>query len=302
MSGSGKRSRQRQLAKTARQRQQMRAAQQRHRRVQQGIAATIAGLLVIALGGVLLFRPESKSTAKPSRRPSVSPTSSPSAQPVTKDGTVNLEGTPPTTVACGASLPPDAGKPKPQFSGPPKQTLKQGDTYTAIVSTSCGIVEIKLDAVDTPLATNNFVFLADRHFYDGIWFHRIVKGFMIQGGDPVGTGGGGPGYKFTTEVNQSIKFGDKAGVLAYANSGPDTNGSQFFITVAPQSFLDTSGPYTAFGQVVKGLDVLKTISNLPSTTDAACQPQEACRTKDAVYINSITIKVTKPKPSSSPSP
>ncbi len=305
MSGSGKRTHQRQLAKMARKRQQLRATEQRRQRMKMGLAAGTAALLVVAFGGFLLYKPAAKVSATPSNTPTVSPGSSPSVKPGTQTGTVTMQGTPPKTVACGASLPPAAGKSKPQFSSPPAQTINPANTYTAVIATSCGTIEIKLDPVGTPVATNNFVFLADKHFYDGIWFHRIVQAFMIQGGDPLGTGAGGPGYQFTTEVNSAIKFGDKPGVIAYANSGPNTNGSQFFITVAPQSFLDTTGPYTAFGTVTKGLNVLLKIAGLPSQTAPGCaSPTEACRTDQAVDIDSITIKVTKPAPSpiATPSP
>ena len=303
MSGSGKRTHQRQLAKVARKRQQTRAAEQRRQRMKMGLAAGTAALLVVAVGGVLLFKPAATSSAKPSTTPTVAPTVSPSAAPGTKTGTVTMQGTPPKTVACGGSVPAAAGKPKPQFSSPPPNTLQTANTFIAVIATSCGTFDVKLDPVNAPLATNNFVFLADKHFYDGIWFHRIVKRFMVQGGDPLGTGAGGPGYQFTTEVNSAIKFGDKPGVIAYANKGPNTNGSQFFITVAPQSFLDTSGPYTAFGTVTKGLNVLLKIAGLPAQTAPGCaSPTEACRTDQAVYIDSITIKVTKPAPSPSATP
>jgi len=302
MTGRGKRTHQRQLAKMARKRQQVRAMEQRRRRMQVGIAAGTAALLVVAVGSVLLFKPAVKPNAKPSNAPTFSPPGSPSG-PATQTGTVTMQGKPPATVACGGSLPPDAGKPKPQFSGPAPQTIDPASIYTAVIQTSCGQIQIKLDPADTPIATNNFVFLADKHFYDGIWFQRIVQGFMIQGGDPLGTGGGGPGYTFSTEVNNSIKFGAKPGVIAYANSGLDTNGSQFFVTVAPQSFLDQSGPYTAFGTVTKGLEVLQTISNLPAQTGPGCaSATENCRTDQAVYIDSITITVTTPKPPHTPSP
>ena len=303
MTGSGKRTHQRQLAKMARKRQQMRAVEQRRKRLQVGIAVGIAALLVVVVGAALLSKPAPKVIARPSKRPTATPSASPSVKPATQTGTVTMQGRPPATVACGGSVPAAAGTPKPQFSSPPKQTIDPASTYTAVIQTSCGEIQITLDPVGTPVATNNFVFLADKHFYDGIWFHRIVQGFMIQGGDPLGTGVGGPGYKFTTEVNQTIKFGDKPGVIAYANSGPNTNGSQFFITVAPQSFLDQSGPFTAFGTVTKGLNILQRISDLPAQTDAGCaSPTEKCRTDQAVYIDSITIRVTKPKPSPSPSP
>jgi cyclophilin family peptidyl-prolyl cis-trans isomerase len=304
MSGSGKRTHQRQLAKVARKRQQQRALEQRRRRTRVAISAGTAGLPVVIIGSVLLFKPDAKVGAKPSKTPSVTPSAVASVKPGEQTGTVKMEATPPKTVACGASVPTAAGTPKPQFSAPPKQTIDQTLIYTAVITTSCGDIEVKLDPVGAPVATNNFLFLVKKHFYDGIYLHRIVKGFMIQGGDPLGTGAGGPGYVFNTEVNQTIKFGDQAGVLAYGNKGiPDTNGSQFFITVAPESYLDTQGPFTAFGTVTKGLGVLEKISRLPAKPASSCvSATEACRTDEAVYIDSISIKETKPKPSSSPSP
>ncbi|MEA2581526.1 MAG: hypothetical protein QOE83_2418 [Actinomycetota bacterium] len=268
------------------------------------IAGGMAGLLVVLVGSVLLFKPDAKVGAKPSKSPSVTPSAVASVKPGKQTGTVTMKADPPKTVACGGALPAAAGTPKPQFGAPPKQTIDPTLVYTALIKTSCGDVEVTLDPVGAPVATNNFVFLVKKHFYDGIYLHRIVKGFMIQGGDPLGTGAGGPGYDFATEVNQTIKFGDQAGVLAYGNKGiPDTNGSQFFITVARQSFLDTQGPFTAFGTVSKGLGVLEKITHLPAKPASSCvSATEACRTDEAVYIDSITIKETKPKPSPSPSP
>lgn len=107
-----------------------------------------------------------------------------------------------------------------------------------------------------PITVNSFAFLACKGFFDGVTFHRVLDGFMAQGGDPLGTGGGGPGYKFINE-NSDLTF-DKPGVLAMANAGPDTNGSQFFITFAPADFLN--GGYTIFGQVVEGMDVVDAIT------------------------------------------
>ncbi|MDL1919516.1 peptidylprolyl isomerase, partial [Chloroflexi bacterium CFX5] len=107
-----------------------------------------------------------------------------------------------------------------------------------------------------PITVNSFVFLACKGFYDGVTFHRVLEGFMAQGGDPTGTGMGGPGYEFVNE-NSDLTF-DKEGVVAMANSGPDTNGSQFFITFAPQPMLD--GGYTIFGQVIEGMDTVNAIT------------------------------------------
>jgi cyclophilin family peptidyl-prolyl cis-trans isomerase len=111
---------------------------------------------------------------------------------------------------------------------------------------------IQLYPDKAPITVNSFVFLANQGFYNGVTYHRVLEGFMAQGGDPTGTGMGGPGYQFVNE-NSDLKF-DKAGVVAMANAGPDTNGSQFFITFSPQPQLN--GGYTIFGQVISGMDVV----------------------------------------------
>jgi cyclophilin family peptidyl-prolyl cis-trans isomerase len=119
-----------------------------------------------------------------------------------------------------------------------------------------GEFKIELYADKAPLTVNSFVFLACKGFFNGTTFHRVLEGFMAQGGDPTGTGMGGPGYEFVNEDNDLVF--DKAGVLAMANAGRDTNGSQFFITFAPADFLN--GGYTIFGQVISGMDVVNSIT------------------------------------------
>ena len=132
-------------------------------------------------------------------------------------------------------------------------TIDQSKQYSATVKMAKGgEFVIQLYANKAPITVNSFVFLAKQGFYDGVTFHRVLDGFMAQGGDPTGTGGGGPGYQFANE-DSDLKF-DKAGVVAMANAGRDTNGSQFFITFGPQPQLD--GGYTIFGQVVSGMDVV----------------------------------------------
>ncbi|MBL8103861.1 MAG: peptidylprolyl isomerase [Anaerolineales bacterium] len=119
-----------------------------------------------------------------------------------------------------------------------------------------GDILIELYTKDAPITVNSFIFLACKGFFDGVTFHRVLEGFMAQGGDPTGTGMGGPGYEFVNEYSD-LSF-DKAGVVAMANAGPDTNGSQFFITFGPTEFLD--GGYTIFGQVIEGMDVVLSIT------------------------------------------
>jgi peptidyl-prolyl cis-trans isomerase B (cyclophilin B) len=126
--------------------------------------------------------------------------------------------------------------------------------YTATIETGKGNLVLELFAGDVPVTVNNFVFLAREGFYDGTTFHRVIADFMAQGGDPTGTGGGGPGYKFADEI---IEHTHVTGALSMANAGPNTNGSQFFITYTPQPHLN--GHHSVFGQLVDGMDVLKAI-------------------------------------------
>jgi cyclophilin family peptidyl-prolyl cis-trans isomerase len=141
--------------------------------------------------------------------------------------------------------------------------------YTATLETNRGMIVLALYAAQAPRTVNNFVCLAEDRFYDGTSFHRVIKDFMVQGGDPTGTGRGGPGYTFKDEFDPKLKH-DKAGVLSMANAGPNTNGSQFFITHVPTSWLD--GKHSVFGQVTKGQDVVNAIEQgdvLISVTIAA---------------------------------
>ena len=144
-----------------------------------------------------------------------------------------------------------------QYDAPPSMQIDADKTYQATMETDKGTIEIELYPEHAPKTVNNFVFLAQDGFYDGISFHRVIPNFMVQGGDPTGTGRGGPGYSFEDEVkNNPLRH--EAGVLSMANAGPNTNGSQFFITHAPQPHLN--GRHTVFGKVTKGQDVVDSIS------------------------------------------
>ena len=125
------------------------------------------------------------------------------------------------------------------------------------IETTLGNIEAELFAQDAPKTVDNFVTLAKKGYYDGILFHRVIPGFMIQTGDPTGTGTGGPGYKFNDEFSPKLKH-DKAGIFSMANAGPNTNGSQFFITLAPTAWLDKK--HSVFGQVTAGMDVVQAIA------------------------------------------
>ena len=138
-------------------------------------------------------------------------------------------------------------------------TIDPATKYTAIIKTNHGNIVIVLFASFAPKTVNNFVFLANEGFYNGVIFHRVIPNFMIQGGDPTGTGTSGPGYIFEDEIDPKLGF-DRPGILAMANAGPNTNGSQFFITVVPTPHLN--GAHTIFGQVLDGQEVANTISQL----------------------------------------
>jgi cyclophilin family peptidyl-prolyl cis-trans isomerase len=146
---------------------------------------------------------------------------------------------------------------KKSYSQPPAMTIDPKKSYTAVFKTDKGDIRVKLFADKAPKTVNNFVFLARDGFYDNTTFHRVLKDFMAQGGDPTGTGMGGPGYKFADEFDPALKH-DGPGVLSMANAGPNTNGSQFFITFVATPWLD--GKHTVFGKVESGLDVLQKIS------------------------------------------
>ncbi len=144
-----------------------------------------------------------------------------------------------------------------QFTECPPMTLDANIQYFATIRTEKGDIRVELFADRAPLAVNSFIFLARQGWYDNVTFHRVIPGFVAQAGDPTGTGGGGPGFKFDNEISEDLKF-DKAGLLSMANSGPDTNGSQFFITLGAAPHLD--GGYTIFGQVVEGMDVVESLT------------------------------------------
>jgi peptidyl-prolyl cis-trans isomerase B (cyclophilin B) len=140
-----------------------------------------------------------------------------------------------------------------KYSAPPAMAIDANKKYTATLTTSRGEIVCELFARDAPKTVNNFVFLAREKFYDGTVFHRVINDFMVQGGDPTGTGSGGPGYRFEDELKGNPNK-HKVGTLSMANAGPGTNGSQFFITHVVTNWLD--GKHTVFGQVTKGQDVV----------------------------------------------
>ncbi len=161
------------------------------------------------------------------------------------------------------------------YSSPPPLTIDAAHKYTATIHTSAGDMTAELLPGDAPRTVNNFVFLARDGFYDGVIFHRVIPGFMVQGGDPTGTGRGGPGYKFEDEpVNRRYD----RGILAMANAGPNTNGSQFFVMHANYGLPPS---YTIFGKLSGGEDVLDAIAGAPTGAND--------RPRDPVTITSVEI-------------
>jgi len=143
-----------------------------------------------------------------------------------------------------------------QWNNPPEMDIDQNENYQLTIETNKGSIEIELYPQHAPKTVNNFVFLSKEGFYNGVSFHRVINNFVIQGGDPTGTGSGGPGYSFEDELDGNPLIHER-GVLSMANAGPNTNGSQFFITHSPQPHLN--GKHTVFGKVVNGIEVVDAI-------------------------------------------
>ncbi|MCL5003681.1 MAG: peptidylprolyl isomerase [Patescibacteria group bacterium] len=171
------------------------------------------------------------------------PESAPPSEPLESTASSRLEQSPATPAAAIKT-----------YNSPPPMQINSSKSYTAILNTTAGQIQIQLDASVTPITVNNFVFLARHNFYDDTIFHRVIKGFMIQGGDPKGDGTGGPGYTFADEPFSGEY---SRGTVAMANAGPNTNGSQFFIM---QENANLPKNYVIFGKVTKGLDVVDRIA------------------------------------------
>jgi len=190
----------------------------------QKLTNLILGLIVLALVGWIIVKPSNK-TETPKEENKLSNIQEPSAMPKSDKKTYTKA----------------------------EQVTKKGKSYTALIHTTAGDITVELSK-ETPITTNNFVFLAQEKFYDGVIFHRVIPGFMIQGGDPTGTGMGNPGYKFNDE---KFTGGYKRGTVAMANSGPNSNGSQFFIMHADYALTPN---YTIFGTTTSGLETVDKIA------------------------------------------
>jgi cyclophilin family peptidyl-prolyl cis-trans isomerase len=180
-------------------------------------------------------------------------------------------------VACGGTVPEGYGEAKQQY-GQAEQVLDDSLTHRATITTSCGDIAVELFSQEAPRTANNFAFLAGQGFYDATIVHRVVPGFVVQMGDPTGTGTGGPGYRFADELSSARNRGYGRGILAMANAGPDTNGSQFFICLA-----DVGLPpqYSVFGEVTDGMDVVDKIAQIPRRGETP---------KETVFVEKVTME------------
>jgi peptidyl-prolyl cis-trans isomerase B (cyclophilin B) len=274
-----KRTRQRDLARLRARRE---AERQRARRRRALLGYGLLGLALVAAavaGGVLLTG-EGESPAATTAPPTTAPADAPN------DARADAPGAP-AAVACGGKVPPRVRHPT--FKAPPTTEVDPDKTYLATFRTSCGRFTVRLDPDRAPVTTANFVFLAGERFYDSTWFHRIVPGGaagigVIQGGDPQGSGQGGPGYAIKDELPSSPAAYRKYSV-AMANSGPDSGGSQFFISSADNS-AGLEASFSVFGEVVGGREVVDRIAKVPVGGQNGDTPTQS------VWIEKLTVKVS----------
>ena len=232
---------------------------------------TVAIVAVVVVGlSILIFKPFSKSssTTTTTTKPATSTTTT---SPAPTGGSGNTSPSAITTSAdCPANF--SATLNKPSYKAYPPMTIDATKTYTATITTDVGPITVQLDPKTAPKAVNSFVFLAGQHWFDCIVFHRVVQGFVDQTGDPTGTGTGGPGYSFADELPAKASPQYPLGSLAMANSGPNTNGSQFFFVAGPAG--ESLPPsYTLFGKVTAGQDVVDKINaNGSPASDGAGKP------------------------------
>ena len=165
------------------------------------------------------------------------------------------------------------------WAQPPEMSLDPDKSYEAVIKTEKGDIRVELYGSQVPKTVNNFVFLARQGFYDGVTFHRVLPDFMAQTGDPTGTGTGGPGYKFEDEFDPSLRH-DSEGTLAMANAGPNTNGSQFFITYVPTAHLDDK--HSVFGKVIEGLDVARALTPRDPAQNPSAPPGDKILTIEII--------------------
>jgi cyclophilin family peptidyl-prolyl cis-trans isomerase len=240
-------------------------------------------IMTVILLGVTLFAVGCAGQSSPTP-----PTSKPPSNTPPSSTPASTSQSPASTASSSqASSKPAASSGPKTYSKAPDMQIDTNKKYTATVETTLGTFKIQLFPQETPKTVNNFVFLARDGYYNGVIFHRIMKTFMIQTGDPTGTGSGSPGYKFSDELPPKHKY--DPGIVAMANAGPNTNGSQFFIcTGADSRSLDNYPNYTQFGQVTDGMDIVQKIASVPVESNPA-NPREISKPIDPPSIKSITI-------------
>jgi cyclophilin family peptidyl-prolyl cis-trans isomerase len=269
MPSSSKRTRERQLAKLA----ARRATERRRKRRQRILVIALALIVALAgVGGSLLALIGNGGGPAAQPTPTDSPTETPSATAADSECGY-VESSSPTGPGGALAI--------------PEMALKKDRDHTASMKTSMGTIEIRLLPRQAPCAVNSFVYLADQGYYDGLTFHRVVRDFVIQGGDPTGSGAGGPGYSFQDELDNDLEYG--AGTLAMANSGPDTNGSQFFIVASDSGAGRLQKLYTIFGEVTEGMDVVRAINRV-ETVGSGRNPDQPV---EPVLIESVKIETGK---------
>jgi len=266
-----KRERQRQNREAARaaQLEAARRAKKKQSTIRMAVIAALAVGLAVLAAALFGGKDEKEETAAGD---STTTSSGPATTTTTVDPAVLAK------VQCNDTKPPDNPN-RPTFKEPPPMTIDPAKKYTATIETSCGKIVIDLDPGAAPKTVNSFVFLAKQKYFDGLTFHRMLKDFVVQGGDPQGTGQGGPGYEFEDELPQD---GYKIGSLAMANSGPNTNGSQFFIVTGNEGAALPS-KYNRFGQVTSGIEVAQKLETFAVPDDPDGKPSRT------LYILSVTI-------------
>jgi cyclophilin family peptidyl-prolyl cis-trans isomerase len=257
-------------------------------------AAAAAGLTVLVLGGCGAAQPADEAPAAPSANGNVGGEGASAEAPmIASSPSAMSQATPDAaSAACwpdgamGAAGTTTEGAPvAKQYPAPPAMAIDPAKTYTATLLTSKGAIEVAFFPEEAPQTVNNFVCLARDGYYDGTPFHRIVSGFVIQGGDPTGTGSGGPGYRFADEP---VSRAYTKGILAMANAGPNTNGSQFFIVTGADVGLPPN--YTIFGEVTGGMDVVDALAATP--TRRAPGSREQSSPTEPVTLESVTVSET----------
>lgn len=267
------------------------AMAQRDRRKRAAMRSLVMVLVAVGVAALLAWRASSgddnKAAKKDERTENSRPDRpEPGSRPSGATGPSGASAASPTTIAGEVPLPQDCVPDAPAvpdvprvFAEAPAMTIDPTKNYSASIETSCGTILVDLDAKNAPLTVNNFVFLARGQYYDGLTFHRIGQGFMVQGGDPSGDGTGGPGYQFADELPTD---GYQIGSLAMANSGANTNGSQFFI-VTGDSGASLPPSYSKFGLVKEGIDVAHKLEAFGPADGSAATPVQT------MYIHKITI-------------